>query len=200
MAEPAIRMVGGRPSEEPEAQPPTTPPPPPQELEKDIGGQAFDPPTPEDIVEGTGGSLAEQLRARFDAIAATEEFAVPGWELADGSPGLILVARAFGDRKNFAEGLSNEAFIARSTHQLLFVADDGTREEIHGGWGPDLSQMMGVHVTKAADLVAQVISKPDPARPGVRIPNVAGIGSLATDLLNWSRRGRSDVEQRLGEE
>lgn len=198
MAEPAIRMVGGQPVE-PEALPPEMPPPPPEELEVQVGGRAFNPPTEEEVVEGTGGSLAEQMRARYAAIAATEEFGVPGWELADGSPGLILVARAFGDRRTFNEGLSNEAFIAKSTHQLWFVKDDGTREQINGGWGPDLASLMGVHVTKAADLVAQVISKPDPARPGVRIPNVAGIGALATDLLNWSRRGRTETEESLGE-
>lgn len=198
MAEPAIRMVAGQ-APEPEAQPPEMPPPPPQEFEKDIGGQAFQPPTPEQTVEATGGSLSEQMRARFEGIAATAEFGVPGWELPDGSPGLILVARAFGDRRTFNEGLSNEAFIAKSTHELLFVADDGTRRVIPGRWGPDLAALMGVQVTKAADLVAQVISKPDPSRPGVRIPNVAGIGALATELIEWARRGRQDAEERLGE-
>jgi hypothetical protein len=192
-------MVGGRPVDDETREPPQPPPAPPQELENQVGGQAFQPPTEEEIVEATGGSLADQLRARFEKIAATEEFAVPGWELDDGTPGLILVARAFGDRSKFNEGLSNEAFIARSTHQLWFVRDDGKREQIPGGWGPELAKLMGVHVTKAADLVAQVISKPDPSRSGVRIPNVAGIGALATDLLQWSRRGRQDVEGQLAE-
>jgi hypothetical protein len=199
MGDPAIRMVPGRPEEqEPEAQPPATPPPPPQEMQKDIGGLERG-PTPEQLAEGAGGSLADQMRARYEHIASTKEFAIPGWDLPDGTPGLILVARAFGDRSKFNEGLSNEAFIARSTHQLLFVQDDGTRVEIPNRWGPDLAALMGIHVTKAADLVAQVISKPDPARPGVRIPNVAGIGALATDLLNWSREGRASAEERLGE-
>jgi len=190
-------MVGGSPEDE--RREPPLPPAPPQEFEKQVGGAVIDPPRPEDIVEATGGSLADQMRARFEAMAATEEFGIPGWELADGSPGLIIEARAFGDRRVFNEGLSNEAFIAKSTNRLFFVSDDGAREEVPGGWGPELAGMMGVSVTKAADLVAQVISKPDPARPGVRIPNVAGIGALATELLNWARRGRSDMEERLGE-
>jgi len=197
-----IRVVPGQgtPHPEPEARPPEQPlpPPPPQELEKDIGGPVLPNPSVDEKVEAMGGSLADQLRARFDNIAATEEFPVPGWELPDGSPGLIIVARAFGDRQRFNEGLSNEAFIARSTYRLLFVTDEGERQEIEGGWGPALAQMMGIPTRRAADLVAQVISKPDPSRPGVRIPNVAGIGALATDLINWARRGTREAEVDLG--
>jgi len=181
---------------EPEAMPPVTPPP--QEFEKDIGGPMLPTTTPEQLVGAEGGSLAAQMRARFESIAATEEFAVPGWELADGSPGLILVARTFGDRRQFNEGLSNEAFIARSTYKLLFVTDAGERREIEGGWGPTLAGMMGVRVTRAADLVAQVISKPNPSDPNQRIPNVAGIGTLATAIIDWARRGQSEVEESLG--
>lgn len=182
----------------PEAQPPVTDVPP-QEAEPTIGGEAFTAPKPEEVVQATGGSVADRMRARFESIAATEEFPVPGWELADGSPGLIVVARAFGDRKAFNQGVSNEAFIAKSTHKLLFVNDDGIREEIEGGWGPGLAQMMNVKVEKAADLVAIVISKPDPDNPETRIPNVAGIGALATQIVMWAGRGTREAEEVLGE-
>jgi hypothetical protein len=59
--------------------------------------------------------------------------------------------------------------------------------------------MIGVKVTKAADLVALVISKPDPANTNQRIPNVAGIGALATQLVNWAGKGSRDAEDDLGE-
>lgn len=180
----------------PEAQPPVTMPP--QELEPTIGGPALPIVEPNAIVQAEGGSLADQLRARFDKIAATEEFPVPGWERENGEPGLIVVARTFGDRKAFNQGLSNEAFIARSTHQLFFVDDAGKRTEIEGGWGPKLAAMMGVQVPKAADLVSLVISKPDPRDPRARIPNVAGIGALATSIINWAGRGQRDAEDELG--
>lgn len=142
--------------------------------------------------------MADRLRARYQSIAATEEFAVPGWELPSGEPGLIIVARAFGDRQAFNKGVSNEVYIAKSTHKLLFVNDDGSREEIEGGWGPKLAEMIGVKAQKAADLVALVISKPNPANPDQRIPNVGGIGSLATQLVNWAGKGSRDAEDDLG--
>jgi hypothetical protein len=174
--------------------------PPPQELEHDLGGPTLPNPTPEELVQAAGGSVADRLRARFESMAATEEFAVPGWELPSGEPGLLIEARTFGDRKAFNAGVSNEAFIARSTHKLWLVNDDGTREEITGGWGPQLAAMIGhPGIQKAADLVAMVISKPDPNNPGVRIPNVPGIGALATELVLWSRKGQKDVEETLGE-
>jgi hypothetical protein len=206
---PNISIVAGGPptgaqyqpptSTEPEAQPPVAPPPP-EDLEPDLGGQTLPTPPPERVAEASGGGLAARLNARFQAIAATKEFAVPGWELEDESPGLIVVARAFGDRKAYNKGISNEAFIARSTHQLLFVNDDGTREEVPGGWGPRLAQMVGApHISKAADLVARVISKPDPTDETKRIPNVAGIGLLATQLVTWSQESRADAEDILGE-
>jgi hypothetical protein len=196
-----IRMVGGEPvaapSPEPEAQPPITTPPP-QEFEPDMGGPAVSPPTPDDLVAATGGSLADRLRARYEGMDATEEFSVPGYELPDGRPGLVLVARAFGDRRAFTDGISNEVFIAKSTHQLLLVNDDGSREEIPGGWGPSLAGMIGVNVAKAADLVALVISKPDPNDRNRRIPNVAGIGALAGEIVAWSRQGHREAEEDLG--
>jgi hypothetical protein len=183
---------------EPEARPPITPPPP-QELENDLGGPAVPNPTPDQLVEAAGGSVAQRMRARFEAISATEEFAVPGWELDDGRPGLILEARAFGDRKAFNQGISNEAFIAKSTNRLLFVNDDGSRDVIKGGWGPALAEIIGVKVGKAADLVALVISKPDPNNPDVRIPNVAGIGALATEIVAWAHSGKRQAEEDMGE-
>jgi hypothetical protein len=182
----------------PEAQPPVVEQPP-QEQVADLGGNALQQPSPEQIVEAAGGSMADKMRARYNAISATEEFPVPGWELPSGEPGLIIVARAFGDRSSFTKGVSNEVFIAKSTHKLLFVNDDGSREEIEGGWGPKLAGMIGVKVTKAADLVALVISKPDPANTNQRIPNVAGIGALATQLVNWAGKGSRDAEDDLGE-
>jgi hypothetical protein len=91
----------------PEAQPPITPPAPPQELEADLGGPALQLPTPEEQVAAEGGSLADKVRARYESMSATEEFPVPGWELADGRPSLILVARAYGDRKAWNTGVSN---------------------------------------------------------------------------------------------
>lgn len=200
----AVRIVSGEddhvvaPSREPEAMPPKVPVPP-QDLEPDLGGEAFTSPSEDEIVEATGASVAERMRARFEAIKATEEFSVPGWELDDGRPGLILEARTFGDRKAFNSGISNEAFIAKSTNRLFFVADDGSREEIKGGWGPALAEIIGVNVTKAADLVALVISKPDPNNPASRIANVAGIGALATEIIAWARTGRREAEEDMGE-
>jgi hypothetical protein len=185
-------------SSEPEAQPPTVGIPP-QERTPDLGGQAVQAPTPEQMVEASGGSVADRMRARFANIAATEEFPIPGWETADGEPGLILVARTFGDRRAYNQGVSNEVFIAKSTHKLLFVNDDGSREEIEGGWGPGLAKMIGVDVAKAADLVALVISKPDPSNPSVRIPNVAGIGGLALRIVAWASTSTREAEEDLGE-
>lgn len=197
---PDVRIVGssGGVPPEPEALPPT-PAAPPGEPEPTLGGSAFPNPSEEDVVAATGGGFAEQMRARFKSMSATEEFPVPGWETADGSPGLILVARTFGDRRNWGDGVSNEVFIAKSTHQLLYVDDRGERHEIPGGWGPALADMIGVRAAKAADLVAMVISKPSPTDPEQRIPNVAGIGSLATDLIQWAGRATRNAEEDLGE-
>jgi len=186
-------------SSEPEAMPPITSPPVEEEPTVDLGGPSLPSPSPDDLVSATGGSLADRMRARFEGMASTEEFSVPGYELGDGQPGLILVARAFGDRKAFNEGVSNEVFIAKSTHQVLLVNDDGSREEIPGGWGPDLASMIGVPVRKAADLVALVISRPDPNDHRKRIPNVAAIGTLATEIVAWSRKSYRDAENDLGE-
>lgn len=172
----------------------------PQEQEPTIKAPEIPNPTAEDQAEAAGGGLAARMRARYQAMASTEEFPVPGWETSRGEPGLILVARTFGDRRNFNEGVSNEVFIAKSTHKLLYVDDDGSRHEIQGGWGPQLAEMIGVsNVQKAADLVALVISKPNPLDPTQRIPNVAGIGALATELIDWSRRGHREAEEDLGE-
>lgn len=184
-------------SSDPEAQPST--PAPPQDLETDIGGGPALPPTDPAEIAAAGGGLADRLRARYQQMSGTEEFAIPGWELPDGSPGLIMVAKAFGDRAAYNKGVSNEAFIAKSTHKLLFVADDGTREEIPGGWGPGLANIIGTNVTRAADLVALVISKPDPDNPTRRIPNVTGIGALASQLLAWAGRTNAQAEEELGE-
>lgn len=182
----------------PEAQPPVTAPPP-QGLEPDRGGPVISSPTPDQIVAAEGGSMSDQLRARFAGIASTKEFPVPGWELANGEPGLIVEAKTFGDRKKFNEGISNEAYIARSTHRLFFVQDDGKREEIAGGWGPGLATLMGLgRVERAADLVSMVISKPDPNDEQQRIPNVAGIAALATMIINWAGQGQKDIEDELG--
>lgn len=185
---------------EPEAQPPV-PPAPAEPLEPTLGGNVTDRanPSDEEKVAAMGGGLAEQMRATFNSMAATEEFPVPGWQTADGQPALILVARTFGDRRNWQEGLANEVFIAKSTHKLLYVDDRGERQEIPGGWGPALAELLGVKAAKAADLVAMVISKPDPSQPDRRIPNVAGIGALATDLIEWSGRARRNAEEDLGE-
>jgi hypothetical protein len=184
---------------EPESRPPV-PPLPPQELENDVGGPVVNPPTPEDVVRAEGGSLADRMRARYTSMSSTEEFSIPGWELESGEPGLILVAQAFGDRKAYNKGMSNEAFIARSTHKILFVNDDGTREEIPGGWGRGLCELIGVQrPERAADLVALVISKPDPDKPEVRIPNVAAIGVLATQIINWAATANVEAEEQLGE-
>jgi hypothetical protein len=200
-----VRIVGSSGSDvpvgagsEPEAAPPV-PAAPIEPPEPTLGGSPFPNPSEADVVAATGGGIAEQMRARFNSMSATEEFPVPGWETADGSPGLILVARTFGDRRNWAEGLANEVFIAKSTHKLLYVDDAGVRHEIPGGWGPDLAEMIGVKAAKAADLVAMVISKPDPSQPERRIPNVAGIGALATELIEWSRRATRHAEEDLGE-
>lgn len=198
-------VIGGDPppappaSTEPEAQPPITTPPVAEPREPDLGGPALASPSPDEIVAAGGGSLADRLRARYEGIAATEEFSVPGYELPDGRPGMILVARAFGDRRAFNEGVENEGFIAKSTHKLLLVNDDGTREEVPGGWGPQLAQMIGVDVKKAADLVALVISRPDPNDRTRRIPNVAAIGGLATDIVAWARKSQGEAEKDLGE-
>lgn len=186
------------PSMEPEAQPPITIPPP-QELEPDLGGPSLPSPTADERVAATGGSVADRLRARYEGMAATEEFSVPGYELEDGRPGLILVARAFGDRKGWSGGISNEVFIAKSTHALFLVNEDGSREQIEGGWGPALAGMIGVNVQKAGDLVALVISRPDPNDRSRRIPNVAGIGTLATEIVTWARKNTRGVEEDLGE-
>lgn len=183
---------------DPDGQPPV-PEAPPQEQVPQVGGSAFPAPSEAEKAEALGGGLAQQMRARFEAMAATEEFPIPGWENANGEPGLILVARTFGDRKNWGEGLSNEVFIAKSTHKLLYVDDQGGRHEIPGAWGPKLAEMVGVHVSKAADLVALVISKPSPTDPTQRIANVAGIGTLATEIIAWAGRGTRNAEEDLGE-
>lgn len=196
-AQPPVQQQSA--ADAPEAQPPVIAEEPIAERPPDIGGPALAQPTPEQIVQASGGSMADKLKARYNAISATEEFPVPGWELPNGEPGLIIVAKAFGDRQSFNKGVSNEVFIAKSTHKLLYVNDDGTREEIEGGWGPQLASMIGVKVSKAADLVALVISKPDPNNTSVRIPNVAGIGALATQLVGWAGKGTRDAETDLGE-
>lgn len=175
------------------------PPPPPQELEPQIGGPAVQSPGPANVAAATGGGLADQMRAAFESMDSTEEFGVPGWTRPDGKPSLILVARTFGDRKQFTEGLANEVFIAKSTHKLFWVDDQGVRQEIQGGWGKGLAELLGLRVDKAADLVAMVISKPDPSNPGVRIPNVPGIGSLATQIINWASQSNREAEESLGE-
>lgn len=183
---------------EPEAMPPA--PPPEQDLQKDIGGPVMPSPSHQAMAEATGGSIADQMRSAFEAMSATEEFTVPGWVRADGTPMLILVARTFGDRRSFNEGLPNEVFIAKSTHQLLWVDEQGVRHEIPGGWGKGLADMLGLDgISKAADLVARVISKPDPSQPGVRIPNVPGIGFLANQIVNWAGSAQSEAEENLGE-
>jgi hypothetical protein len=41
--------------------------------------------------------------------------------------------------------------IAKSTHQLWYVDDDGSRHQIQGGWGPQLADMIGVKAAKAAE-------------------------------------------------
>lgn len=165
----------------------------------EIGGPLITDSDPEEIAAATGGGLAARVRARYDAMRATQEFSVPGWELPDGRPGLIVVARVFGDRRAFNAGLSNEAFIARCTHKLLYVSENGEREEITGGWGPTLAEMIGARVERASDLVLRVISRPDPERPGQRIPNVGGIGALATEILGWMRGAQQEAEEALGE-
>ena len=185
-------------AQDPDAAPPV-PPAPPEPPEPTLGGSPLPTPTDEEKVAAMGGGLAEQMRATFNSMAATEEFPVPGWQTADGQPALILVARTFGDRRNWAEGLANEVFIAKSTHKLLYVDDRGERQEIPGGWGPALAELLGVKAAKAADLVAMVISKPDPSQPDRRIPNVAGIGSLATELIEWAGRATRTAEEDLGE-
>jgi hypothetical protein len=195
-----VRIVSGEDPNQPVATPQAAPvEAPPQELEVDLGGPAFNAPSEDEALDASGASVAERMRARFRGMAATKEFAVPGWELDDGRPGLILEARAFGDRKAYNTGVSNEAFIARSTHALYFVNDDGSREQIAGGWGPGLAGIIGVSAIKAADLVAMVISKPDPDRPDRRIPNVAGIGALATEIVAWAHNGTRQAEAGLGE-
>lgn len=197
---PDVRIVGAENAgPDPDAQPPVPTAPPPEEPEPTLGGSPMPNPTDEQKIAATGGGLAEQMRARFQSMSSTEEFPVPGWETADGSPGLILVARTFGDRRNWGEGISNEVFIAKSTHQLLYVDDHGERHVIEGGWGPSLAEMIGVKASKAADLVAMVISKPSPTDPEQRIANVAGIGSLATDLIAWAGRATRNAEEDLGE-
>lgn len=189
----------GAPAAEPEADGHPATAAPPQELEHDLGGPTLANPTAEELVGAVGGSVADKMRARFQAIAATEEFAVPGWELPNGEPGLIIEAKTFGDRKAYNQGISNEVFIARSTNRLFFVDDEGRREEIPGGWGPALADMIGIaKPERAADLVALVISKPDPDNPASRIPNVAGIGVLATLIINWAGRGTREAEDELG--
>jgi hypothetical protein len=208
MAEPQaahINLVaGGEGGPEPEAQPglqrPEPPlPAPPQELEKDMGGPAIPQVTADQMVGAHGGSIADQMRARFEGMASTEEFAVPGWELPNGEPGLIVEARAFGDRKAWQDQVSNEVFIVKSTHRLYFVDDQGNKTEIEGKWGKGLAAMLGVNVDRAADLVGMVISKPDPDNPGQRIPNVTGIFTLATQIVAWSQKGRKDAEETLGD-
>jgi hypothetical protein len=206
-----VRIVEGgaqhdvnSPSREPESLPPSASMPlPPQETTVDLGGPGageLPNPSEDQKVEAMGGSIAERMRARFEAMQATAEFSVPGWEFPDGRPGLIIVARTFGDRKAYTQGLSNEAFIARSTHRLYFVGDDGERELIENGWGPKLAEIIGhPTITKATDLVSMVISKPDPSNPGTRIPNVAGIATLAMEIIAWARTGVSQAEEAMGE-
>lgn len=187
---------------EPEARPPiqaATSPHDDDPPQPDVGGEVIPETRPDDLVAAAGGGLADRLRARYNSIASTEEFPVPGWELADGQPGLIVVARTFGDRKAFQQGLEHEVFIARSTHKLLYVNDDGSREEIPGGWGPTLAQMIGADAAKAADLIRLVVSKPDPDDDSKRIPNVAGIAALAQEIIMWAGRGQRQAEEDLGE-
>lgn len=175
-------------------------PPEPIETTADVGGPVLpEQAAPEDFAAASGAGLAGQMRARFEGMSATEEFSVPGWELEDGRPGLIVVARTFGDRKAYTQGVSNEVYIVKSTHKLLYVDDVGERHEIEGGWGPGLAQLIGVRADKAADLVNLVISKPDPSQPARRIPNVAGVASLANSILNWAGRVARDAEEELGE-
>lgn len=189
-------------NQDPNAAPPITTASAPGDEEAtrpDLGGPVMPEIRPEDMVGAAGGGLADRLRARYNSIAATEEFPVPGWELPDGSPGLIVVARTFGDRKAFQDGIEHEVFIARSTYKLLYVNDDGSREEIPGGWGPQLAEMIGARAEKAADLIRLVISKPDPDDELKRIPNVAGIAALAQLILEWAGRGQRQAEEDLGE-
>src|SRR5688572_19404833 len=203
---PNISIVAGAPtasepiapSAEPEAQPPG-PTIPPQEREPDMGAPRTGAPSEEEIQTGSGGSLADRMKARFNAMDSTEEFPVPGWDREDGEPGPILVAKTFGDRQGYQKGIANEVFIAKSTHKLLYVNDDGSREEIPGGWGPALAELIGVKAQKAADLIAYVISKPHPIHKNQRIPNVAGIGILSTQILEWSGKAHREAEENLGE-
>jgi hypothetical protein len=153
---------------------------------------ALQQPSPEQIVEAAGGSMADKLRARYNAISATEEFPVPGWELPSGEPGLIVVARAFGDRSVFNEGRQQRGVHREVDAQAAVRERRRQREEIEGGWGPKLAEMIGVKVAKAADLVALVISKPDP-REHLEAHPERGRHRRARDSdgqLGRSRRGR----------
>lgn len=170
-----------------------------EEVGPEVVGADVEGPSDEALVAASGGGLADRMRARQRAMSATEEFPVPGWTLPDGSPGLILVAKTFGDRAAYMKGISLEVFIAKSTHKLLFVDEDGTREEIPGGWGPGLCKIMGVDVAKATDLIRLVISKPDADDPARMVPNVVGIGALAQAIMAWSETGQRQAEEDLGE-
>ena len=59
--------------------------------------------------------------------------------------------------------------------------------------------MIGVRAQKASDLVALVISRPDPNDRTRRIPNVAGIGTLAAEIVGWARKNQRSAEEELGE-
>jgi hypothetical protein len=87
----------------PEAQPPVVEQPP-QEQVADLGGNALQQPSPEQIVEAAGGSMADKMRARYNAISATEEFPVPGWELPRGNRGRLGSEARRDDRREGDEG------------------------------------------------------------------------------------------------
>lgn len=142
---------------------------------------ASEAPTPERVAEATNGSLAARLRAKHAEIQqGTKQFEVPGW---DGD--LVIVARVVRDRKQLAQGMTNEQLIVEATTQVLYRDEDGELQDI-GGW-KGVGEHMGLTDFTLGQVVRAVLDNP------------LRLDGFAEGLISWMMGRRSAVEAVLGE-